>query len=133
SRSLMSKWSANLKKEFAKRYKGNGWEIESEKYLVGVVRAKTLNCHPLLAQWGKPSTKVPWSFGHLMLSESRVIISTMLRLAREHNIPAAPVYDSVIVPRTKALVAEQVLDEQFTAIIGVKPKLKVRPFSALDF
>ena len=37
----------------------------------------------------------------------------MLRLAREHNIPAVPVHDSLIVPRSKEAIAERVLDEQF--------------------
>jgi hypothetical protein len=68
-----------------------------------------------------------------MFSESRVIISTMLRLAREHNIPAVPVHDSLIVPRSKEEIAERVLDEQFAQIIGVKPTLKVRPLPARYF
>jgi len=73
------------------------------------------------------------SYGHLMFSESRVVISTMLRLAREHNIPAVPVYDSLIVPRSKEEVAERVLNEQFIKIIGVKPTLKIRPLPARYF
>jgi hypothetical protein len=76
---------------------------------------------------------MPWSFGHLMFRESRVIISTMLRLAREHNIPAAPVHDSLLVPRSKEEIAEQILNEQFTQIIGVKPTLKVSPLPARYF
>jgi hypothetical protein len=70
---------------------------------------------------------MPWSYGHLMFSESRVIISTMLRLAREHDTLALPVHDSLIVPRSKEEIAERILDEQFTQIIGVKPTLKICP------
>ena len=66
-----------------------------------------------------------------MFSESRVIISTMLRLAREHNIPAAPVHDSLLVPRSKEVIAWKILNEQFTKIIGVEPKLKVLRHQAL--
>jgi len=76
---------------------------------------------------------MPWSWGHLMFRESRVIMSTMLRLARAHNIPALPVHDSLIVPRSKEVTAWKVLNEQFTKIIGVEPKLNVRPESALFF
>jgi hypothetical protein len=76
---------------------------------------------------------MPWSYGHLMFIESRVVITTMLRLAREHNIPAVPVHDSLIVPRSKEAIAERIFDEQFTAIIGVKPTLKIRPLSARHF
>ena len=134
NRSLITKWSPNLKKGFAKRNRENGWTIDSKRYPVRKVREKTLACHPLLGQWGtKLAPNIPWSWGHLMFSESRVIISTMLRLAREHNIPAAPVHDSLIVPRSKEEIAERVLDEQFTKIIGVKPTLKIRPLPARYF
>jgi hypothetical protein len=68
-----------------------------------------------------------------MFSESRVIISTMLRLAREHNIPSAPVHDSLIVPRSKEVIAYRILDEQFTNIIGVVPRLKLSPENAAFF
>jgi hypothetical protein len=134
NRALITKWSADLKKAFAKRYREDDWTIDSEKYPVRLVRANTLAYHPLLGQWGtKSAPNMPWSYGHLMFSESRVIISTMLRLAREHNVPAAPVHDSLIVPRSKVVIAERVLDEQFNKIIGVKPTLKVRPLMAWDF
>jgi hypothetical protein len=134
NRSLISKWSAGLKKEFAKKHRERGWTIDSKKYPVSSVREKTLACHPLLGQWGtKTSPNMPWSFGHLMFREARVIISSMLRLAREHNIPAAPVYDSLLVPRSKEEIAERILNEQFTQIIGVKPTLKVSPLPARYF
>jgi hypothetical protein len=134
NRSLISRWSAGLKKGFKKKHRESSWTIDSKKYPVSMVREKTLAYHPLLGQWGtKTAPNMPWSFGHLMFRESRVIISTMLRLAREHNIPAAPVHDSLIVPRSKEEIAERVLDEQFTQIIGVKPTLKVRPLPARYF
>jgi hypothetical protein len=134
NRSLISKWSAGLKKEFAKKHCERGWTIDSKKYPVSSVREKTLACHPLLGQWGtKTGPNMPWSFGHLMFREARVIISSMLRLAREHNIPAAPVYDSLLVPRSKEEIAERILNEQFTQIIGVKPTLKVSPLPARYF
>lgn len=134
NRSLITKWSSNLKKAFARRYREEGWTIDSKKYPVRSVREKTIARHPLLGQWGtKLAPSMPWSYGHLMFSESRVIISTMLRLAREHNIPAAPVHDSLIVPRSKEVIAYRILDEQFTKIIGVVPKLKLLPFNAAFF
>jgi hypothetical protein len=134
NRSLITKWSPNLKKAFAKRHRENGWTIDSKKYPVRSVREKTLARHPLLGQWGtQTAPNMPWSYGHLMFSESRVIISTMLRLAREHNIPAAPVHDSLIVPRSKEVIAYRILDEQFTKIIGVVPMLKLLPLNAAFF
>jgi hypothetical protein len=132
--SLITKWSSSLKKAFAKRNREAGWVIDPKQYPVRTVREKTLTCHPLLGHWGtKVAPSMPWSYGHLMFSESRVIISTMLRLAREHNIPAAPVHDSLIVPRSKEEIAERVLNEQFIQIIGVRPTLKIRPLPARYF
>lgn len=132
--SLIARWSPNLKKAFAKKYREDGWTIDSKKYPVRLVREKTLARHPLLGQWGtKGAPNMPWSWGHLMFSESRVIISTMLRLAREHNIPAAPVHDSLIVPRSKEVIAYRTLNEQFTKIIGVVPTLKLSPLNAAFF
>jgi hypothetical protein len=120
NKSLITKWSPDSKKEFAKRYRDDGWTIDSKKHSARSVRDRTLARHPLLGQWGKKSApNMPWSWGHLMFRESQVIISTMLRLAREHNIPSAPVHDSLIVPRSKDQIAERVLNEQFTQIIGV--------------
>jgi hypothetical protein len=132
--SLIAKWSPNLKKAFAKRYREDGWTIDSKKYPVRLVREKTLERHPLLDQWGtKVAPNMPWNWGHLIFTESRVVISTMLRLAREHNIPAAPVHDSLIVPRSKEVIAYRILDEQFTKIIGVVPTLKLSPLNAAFF
>jgi hypothetical protein len=132
--SLITKWSPKLKKAFAKRYREDGWTIDSKKHPVRSVREKTLSFHPLLGKWGtKLAPHMPWSWGHLMFSESRVIISTMLRLAREHNIPAVPVHDSLIVPRSKEVTAYRILDEQFTKIIGMVPKLKLSPENAAFF
>lgn len=134
NRSLITRWSADLKKAFAKRYRENGWTIDSEKHSVRSVREKTLAFYPLLAQWGtKTAPNMPWSYGHLMFSESRVIISAMLRLAREQNVPAAPVHDSLLVPRSKEAIAYRILDEQFTKIIGVVPTLKLSPLNAAFF
>jgi hypothetical protein len=134
NRSLITKWSADLKKAFAKRYREDGWIIDPKKYPVRSVREQTIARYPLLGQWGtKTAPNMPWSYGHLMFSESRVIISTMLRLAREHNIPSAPVHDSLIVPRSKEVIAYRILDEQFTKNIGVVPKLKLSPLNAAFF
>jgi len=132
--SLIAKWSPNLKKAFAKRYREDCWTIDSKKYPVRLVREKTLERYPLLAQWGtKVAPNMPWNWGQLMFTESRVVISTMLRLAREHNIPAAPVHDSLIVPRSKEVIAYRILDEQFAKIIGVVPTLKLSPLNAAFF
>ena len=47
NRSLITKWSANLKKDFEKRNREKGWMIDTKKYPVRLVREKTLAYHPL--------------------------------------------------------------------------------------
>jgi hypothetical protein len=134
NRALIKRWSPNLKKDFEKRNREQGWKIISKVHSVANVRAKTLDRHPLLGKWGtRLAPSMPWSYGHLMFKESQVIITTMLRLAREHSVPSIPVHDSLIVPRSKEAIAETVLDEQFTDIVGVKPTLKIHPPSARYF
>jgi hypothetical protein len=131
---LITKWSPKLKEDFAKKHRENGWTIDGKTYSVKSVREKTLARHPLLEGWGtKSGPNMPWSWGHLMFRESQVITSTMLRLAREHNIPSVPVHDSLIVPRSKDQIADRVLSEQFIKIIGVKPTLKISPLPGWDF
>ncbi|MDA9398555.1 hypothetical protein XH79_06965, partial [Bradyrhizobium sp. CCBAU 45389] len=85
---LLTKWSPGIKADFARRYRDRGWTIDARLFPVRLVREKTLERHPLLAQWGKPNAGRPQSYADLMFRESEIIISTMLRLAREHGIPA---------------------------------------------
>ncbi|MBR1281588.1 hypothetical protein JQ597_06020 [Bradyrhizobium sp. AUGA SZCCT0177] len=127
NRGLIGQWSARLKKDFAKKHRNEGWEIDPKKYPVKRVRAAVLARHPLLASWGQQAPRIPSSYGDLMFLESRVIISTMVRLATEHFIPSAPVHDSLLVPRSKVGVARRLLQEQFKDALGVTPLLKVYP------
>jgi hypothetical protein len=130
NRGLLGRWSAEVKKSFAKKHRGEGWEIDPKKYPVARVREATLTRHPLLASWGEAAPGIPSSYGDLMFRESQVIISTMVRLATEHFIPSAPVHDSILVPRSKVTVARRVLEEQFKEIVGVTPVLKVHSAAA---
>lgn len=124
---LIGQWSPGIKKDFAKKHRREGWEIDPKKYPVKRVRSAVLARHPLLATWGQAAPGIPSSYGDLMFLESRAIISTMVRLAAEHHVPSAPVHDSLLVPRSKVAVAQRLLKEQFTDVIGVKPLLKVYP------
>jgi hypothetical protein len=124
---LIGQWSPLFKKDFAKKHRGEGWAIDPKKYPVKRVRAAVLARHPLLATWGQAAPGIPSSYGDLMFLESRAVISTMVRLATEHHVPSAPVHDSLLVPRSKVAIAQRLLEEQFTGVIGVKPSLKVYP------
>jgi hypothetical protein len=127
NRGLLGQWSPGIKKDFAKKYRSEGWEIDPKKYPVKHVREAVLARHPLLASWGQQAPGIPSSYGDLMFQESRAIISTMVRLATEHFIPSAPVHDSLLVPRSKVAVARRLLQQQFKDVLGVTPLLKVYP------
>lgn len=124
---LIGQWSADLKQDFAKKHRAKGWQIDPKKHSVACVREATLARHPLLASLGQTAPGIPSGYGDLMYRESRVIISTMVRLANEHSIPSAPVHDSILVPRSKVAVARRLLEEQFKELVGVTPLLKVYP------
>jgi len=56
-----------------------------------------------------------------MFRESEIIVSTMLRLAREHGIPSMSVHDSLIVPLSEVETSKRLLDEQFVHPLGFIP------------
>jgi len=131
--SLLSRWSPDVRKGFAKRYRQDKWIIDPRKYPVRMVREKTLARHPLLETWGHRMRGKPQDYGDLMCRESEIIVSTMLRLATEHGIPSVPVHDSLIVPLSEVETSKRVLDEQFVKLTGVRPTLKVRRSTLYDF
>jgi hypothetical protein len=47
----------------------------------------------------------------------------MLILMREHGVPSMPVHDSLIVPRSRRKLAEDVLRDRFRMETGVIPRL----------
>jgi hypothetical protein len=130
---LITKWSANIKKDFAKRYREQNWTIDPHKYPIKKVRDRTLERHPLLAQWGQRVAGKPSDYGDLMHRESEIIVSTMLRLAREHGVPSLPVHDSLIVPMSEADISKRLLEEEFVKNTGVRPTLKVTSSKLYDF
>ena len=73
----------------------------------------------MLKNWGKQ--KGTWA--ELMYQESVAIISTMLRLKREHQIPSLSVHDSLIVPISKQKVAEELLSEEYFRVTKTRPQL----------
>jgi hypothetical protein len=60
-----------------------------------------------------------------MFIESEVIVGSMLTLMREHGVPSMPVHDSLIAPRSKMELAQEVLREHFRRETGMLPRLDV--------
>jgi hypothetical protein len=62
-----------------------------------------------------------------MYLESEAVVSTMLRLRREHEIPSLSVHDSIIVPASKCEIAEAALTEEYLRVTKTKPQLEIAP------
>ncbi len=69
------------------------------------------------------SDNVTW--GYLQRREADAIIMTMHRLSQEHDIPAYPVHDSLIVKRSDVSLVKRIMKELFESGIGFTPVLKV--------
>ncbi len=75
---------------------------------------------PILDAEGQ-STLAGW--GELQFQESEILLSAMETLAYEHDVPALPVHDSLIVPALKGSLAISVLKEAFRASVGIEPSV----------
>ena len=84
-------------------------------YKVKEVAEAVLARHDVLADL----SGIDWA--RLQFIESKAIVRTMLRLKRRHAIPALPVHDSLIVPRSAWWVAHRALQEELTAVTGQRP------------
>ena len=87
-----------------------------------VVEQAVLEYFPFMADWS--SGNIGWS--NLMFIESEIIISTMLELMNDHNIPSLPVHDCIIVRKSDQELAMRIPSEQFYKQTGEAPKLKVK-------
>jgi hypothetical protein len=105
---------------------------ELKQYRVSNITKAALAKYPALAEWGEAAN---WGvFGNrihnwadLMWIESNVMLSTMLKLMREHRVPSLSVHDSLVVPAIAAETTTEVLKESFRSNLHVTPLLKINP------
>lgn len=105
-----------------KKHNERAAEKLAANYEVKTIRERAFSTYPLLRKWGSD----PTAWGQLMFDESRAVVSTMLRLMREHRVPALSVHDSLIVPASKQGLASRIMIEEYKAAVGVKPHLVVK-------
>jgi hypothetical protein len=79
------------------------------------LQPKVLAHFPVLSDW--PEGKVRWS--HLMYEEAEAMMSTMEGLRLE-GVAALPVHDSLIVPKSKGLLAMRIMKETFESRFDVE-------------
>jgi hypothetical protein len=66
-----------------------------------------------------------WADLHFL--EAEAVIGTMLILMRPHGVPSYSMHDGLIVPRSKADLAKDVLAREYRRQVGVEPMLTVEP------
>lgn len=98
---------------------------ELKDHRVSTITKAALAKYPALETWGQPLSHNTNGWAGLMWFESNVMISTMLKLKRDHQIPSLSVHDSLIVPDQWADTAYTVLRETFQSQLGVMPLLKI--------
>ena len=108
---LIKKWTKELKGDLQDRLVKKDLKpsrFDPKLYPIKAVCEKVLQRHPLLDRWGDKIRGRVRDYGDLMFTESEVIVGSMLILMREHGVPSMPVHDSLIVPRSRRKLAEDV-------------------------
>lgn len=77
---------------------------------------------PALA--GLPESGITWA--DLQYRESLGLIATVEALAYEHDVPALPLHDSVIVPASKENTAKEVMKEAFQQYAGTSIRVSTK-------
>lgn len=103
-----------------------------KQHRASTITDAALRQYPALANWGQEINGGfygirTFQWADLMWIESEVMVSTMLELQRQHNIPSLSVHDSLIVPAKWANVAAEVLKARFLSETDVTPLIKTNP------
>ncbi len=111
-------WSADMIADYHERTGGK----LGKDYPIKNVREEALKLFPLLKDWETCSTR----WGDLQFIESCAVVDTVYHLAMEHEVPALPVHDSIIVPVSEKELASSVMISNFEKHVGVKPALSLK-------
>ena len=113
-------WS-HRKKEWYIDPDNGGIDLQ-KTYPIAKVRKAVLDHLPLLQGW--EDSPIRW--GHLQYVESCAVIECMEILAFEHDVPALPVHDSIIIPVKNLELAKQVLSSSFQRHTAALRMLKMK-------
>jgi hypothetical protein len=108
----ISRWPAALLKDYEEGHK----ELDRKVYSAKKVREAALLTHPLMERWGQPHKGRIRTWADLMYEESVVVVSTMVALMRDHDVPSLAVHDSLLVPRSAVNTAAHVLRARFRSV-----------------
>jgi hypothetical protein len=112
-----TKWSSKTVKD----YREKGQELPK----VRTVTKAMLEAFPALKKLEEHRRDDLWA--DLQFKEAEAIIRTMLILKRRHEVLSLSMHDGLIVPRSKADLAKEVLAREYRRQVGVEPMLTVKP------
>ena len=112
-----TKWSS----ETVKIYREKGQELPKAR----TVTKAMLEAFPALKKLEEHRRDDLWA--DLQFKEAEAIIRTMLILKRRHEVLSLSMHDGLIVPRSKADLAKDILAREYRRHVGAKPILTVEP------
>lgn len=125
SHTKLTRWSAENKEDLLAQLEDEhpmDPKTFNKLYPIRATTEKVLERHPVLHRLCP--NKLDWA--DLQFVESEVLISAILRLGEEYDIPALPVHDSIIVPREAAKLGHTSLAEAFETITGRIPMIEMK-------
>jgi hypothetical protein len=120
----IKKWPAALLKGYEEDHRK---KLDRKRYSVKLVGEKALLQHPLIGRWGERRNGRVLTWADLMYYESKVMVSTMLELMRDHSIPSLAVHDSLIVPQSSINTTAMVLKARFRSVTKQEVQLTTHP------
>jgi len=117
---LLTTWSKQAGSDYRKR---TGGRKLGKDFPAKAIRDRTLEVYPLLSHLGDRAD--PWAT--LMWQESSALMLTMLRLKRDHSVPALSVHDSIIVRERDRTAAETLLSACYARATLTQPHLVTLP------
>jgi hypothetical protein len=117
-------WTDNAVATYRKKSKSaeSPGGLDLLKYDLSTVRDRVLAAIPILRSW--PEGVIRW--GDLQYIESVALIETVHSLAMDHDIPALPVHDSIIVGQPGIGVAKEVLSEHYKRSVSSNPLIDIK-------
>ena len=84
------------------------------------VAKEVLKVHPCLAAVSSEA----FSWGTIQYAEAEAIFEAVKRLMNEHDVPALPVHDSLVIPESKIEVAIEAVERAYQDKVGVIPLVR---------
>ena len=112
------RWPKKFREEYAQR---KGRELNQVYKLKNVVAALRTR-HPALNKI--KSGSLDWS--KLQFEESECFLSVMLDLQRNFEVPALPVFDSLIVPEKDSGLTTEILKSAYQDRFGIRPQVRCK-------